>query len=790
MADGRVEIVVSLDESDVEKGIARIKEELSGLGSGDSGLTWDGVKSGSAACQLLAQNMQQVGGTMTQSVSQPIIAAGTDSVHMAADFETAMNQVQVATGESADGMQTLKDYAKEMGAETMYSATDAGNAMLELAKGGLTSADIQGGALANTMTLAAAGGLQLNDAANVIVQAMGAFGLSADETDRAVNALAGSANASSADVSDLSMGLAQCSAVANNAGWSIEDTTSVLGAFADAGIQGSDAGTSLKTMLMSVEAPSSSAAKAMADYGLEVRDADGHMKGASDLAQEFQDKLGGLSDEQQQAALSTIFGSDAMRAATVLMNDGADGLRKYEDATHSADSAQQMAAANMEGTNGAIESAKGSIENLQLALGDALAPVVQTVAGVVQSLADHLNDLGPGAATVAAVVGIAIAAIGPLLTVFGGVIAMIPAMQAGMALVGASVSGIIAPVLAVVAVIAAVAAAVMYLWNTNTAFQTAVMAIWSALQAAFSTVIAAVAPYFDQLVAALQNLWTSIDTVIQSVVTTIMPVVEGVVVPLVQMIADLLGVVLVAAFQIVINVVDILASTISIGFDLIQSVVSLVVGVVVGLLTGDWSMASSAAGSVISDMCDLAGSTLNGLLSIAGDVINGIVGFFSGTLSGITGIASGIFGGIADTVSNAMGDASNTVSSGLSAISGFFSGLHLEFPHINLPHFSISGDFSLDPPSVPSIGIDWYARGGVFDKASVIGIGEAGPEAALPLNSRVYGEIGSGIERSMGGSDDSERMLALMAAMLDELRRDREVRLDGREFARMVRRTL
>ena len=163
------------------------------------------------------------------------------------------------------------------------------------------------------MNLAAAGGLELATAANATVQSMGAFGLAAGDASVIANALAGSANASSADVADLTQAMSQCSAQANLVGWDIQDTAAVLGMFADAGIQGSDAGTSLKTMLQRLAAPTDKAADAVAELGLQVRDQDGHMRSASEIAAELQTKLGGLSDAQRDAAKQTIFGSDASR---------------------------------------------------------------------------------------------------------------------------------------------------------------------------------------------------------------------------------------------------------------------------------------------------------------------------------------------------------------------------------------------------------------------------------------------------------------------------------------------
>jgi TP901 family phage tail tape measure protein len=238
---------------------------------------------------------------------------GAAAVKTASDFETSMSQTAGALNVPMSKMGGLRDLAMDMGAKTQFSATEAGNAMTELAKGGLTEADIKGGALKATMDLAASSGMELGDAANTVVQAMGGFGLTAKDSAQAVNALAGAAAASSTDVEPLAEALSQCSAQAHTVGWSIQDTTAVLGAFADASITGSDAGTSLKTMLQRLGAPTGAAAKEMKSLGINVWDSSGHMKDAGGIADELKTHLGGLSDQQKQQALTTIFGGLQIR---------------------------------------------------------------------------------------------------------------------------------------------------------------------------------------------------------------------------------------------------------------------------------------------------------------------------------------------------------------------------------------------------------------------------------------------------------------------------------------------
>lgn len=368
------------------------------------------------------EKIAQTGDAMTMGITTPLLAVGAASTKTAMDFESSMSRVKGALNDPSADMDGLRQLALKMGADTVFSASEAGAAMEELAKGGLTAADIKAGALKTTMDLAAAGGIGLSEAASTVVQSMGAFNLSADQTAGAANALAGAAAASSADVSDLTQGLSQVSAQAHSAGWSIQDTTAVLGAFADAGIKGSDAGTSLKTMLQRLSAPTDKAAAMMQSLGINVRDADGNMLDAASIAGELSSKMSKLDAATRDAAMQTIFGADASRAALVMMNQGEEGIRKYTAATNDQSAAQRLANSQMGETERAIEEMNGSIETASVKLGGALAPVVTDAANAIGKAADSFTELDEGAQSSIVTMGLMVAAAGPVLSVSGRIV--------------------------------------------------------------------------------------------------------------------------------------------------------------------------------------------------------------------------------------------------------------------------------------------------------------------------------------------------------------------------------
>lgn len=473
-------------------------------------------------------------------VTGALTGVGAASTVMANNFNDAMSQAAGVLDKPMSEMEDLRQLAIQTGQDTVFSATDAGNAITELAKGGLTEADIKAGALKTTMDLAASSGMDLGEAANVVVQAMGAFGLSANESAEAANALAGAAAASSTDVEPLTQALAQCSAGAKNAGWSIQETTAVLARFADAGIEGSDAGTSLKTMLKRLAAPTDSAATMIEQLGIQTRDSNGDLLGASEIAEELQNKLGGLDSASRDAALSTIFGSDAMRAATVMMDSGTEGIQKYINAANDQEAAQRLANSQMSDGSRAIEKLKGSLETAAIQIGDTLAPIVQKVAELITALVNKFSALPEGVQQVIVVVGILVAALGPLLMVIGQISLGISAVAGALSklsgnggvatkLVGGiktAVTGLLGMITAhpVIAVITAIIAALVTLYNKCEWFREGVNRILKAIRDGFFAAWDGIVEFFTE---TIPNAWNEMlssllaNPTIRTIVTTI-----------------------------------------------------------------------------------------------------------------------------------------------------------------------------------------------------------------------------------------------------------------------------
>ncbi|GAA1959956.1 phage tail tape measure protein [Microbacterium aquimaris] len=338
-----------------------------------------------------------------------LIGAGvTVAVKKFADFDEAMSNVQAATHETAGNMDLLRQAALDAGASTVYSATEAAGAIEELSKAGVSTADILSGGLMASLNLAAAGELEVAEAAGIAATALKTFGLQGEDMAHVADLLAAGAGKAMGDVSDLASALAQGGQVAEATGLSIEETTAALSAFAAQGLLGSDAGTAFKSMLQRLTPQSAEAERTMKELGIAAYDASGEFVGLSEFAGNLQGALQDLTPEQRNAALATIFGSDAVRAATVLYREGAEGIDEWTAAVDDQGYASETAAARLDNLKGDIEALGGALDTALIETGSAANDTLREMVQALTGLVDMYNDLpGPVKDVVLATGGVA-----------------------------------------------------------------------------------------------------------------------------------------------------------------------------------------------------------------------------------------------------------------------------------------------------------------------------------------------------------------------------------------------
>lgn len=358
-----------------------------------------GMAKVSGESQKAATTMEAAGGKtklITTGVAAAGVAAtalGVAAIKMAADFDASMSTVQANTGASADEMAQLRQAAIDAGADTVYSATESADAINELGKAGLSTSDILSGGLSGALNLAASDGMAVGDAAELMATTLKQFNLTGAESTQVADALAAGAGKAVGSAHDLGLALNQAGMVSHSFGISMQETAGTLAAFAQSGMIGSDAGTSLKTMLISLANPSTKASNLMQELGINAYDAQGKFIGLSGLAGVLKDKLSGLSQEQRNQALATIFGTDAIRAANVLYEQGAEGIDDWTDAVSESGFAAQQAAARNNNLKGDLENLSGSFESLMISLGEGGQGPLRSLVQMLDTLVDGFSQL-------------------------------------------------------------------------------------------------------------------------------------------------------------------------------------------------------------------------------------------------------------------------------------------------------------------------------------------------------------------------------------------------------------
>jgi TP901 family phage tail tape measure protein len=369
------------------------------------------------------------------------------SIGVAANFEQKMKDVQAVSGESADNMKSLTDLALDMGKKTAFSAAEAASGIEELVKAGVSVTDILNGGLEGALNLAIAGNLDLAEAAEISSTALNAFKKDALTVSQAADILAGAANASATDVHEMRYGLSMVSAVASGVGLSFKDTSTALAVFAQNGLKGSDAGTSLKTMLLNLIPQTKKEAKLFDQLGVTVDgasnaffDSHGNIKSLAEISQVLQDKLKDLTNEQRQATLAQMFGTDAIRAGNILYKEGAKGITEMWEAMSKVKAAD-VAKVKLDTLKGAFTELTSAAESVGISIGMDFLPALTNITRKARDIVGSLDDMKIANIEGALAFGGTAAAVALLITTvakLGLALRAVAASPVGLAIVGIS----------------------------------------------------------------------------------------------------------------------------------------------------------------------------------------------------------------------------------------------------------------------------------------------------------------------------------------------------------------
>jgi TP901 family phage tail tape measure protein len=543
---------------------------------------------------LAGDKFQEFGGKVEGAgkkllpVTAAVAGVGTAAVKTTADFDASMSKVAAISGATGDDFARLREKAREMGAETKFSASEAADAFQYMAMAGWKTEDMLSG-IEGIMNLAAASGEDLALTSDIVTDALTAFGLSADDSGHFADILASASSNANTNVSMMGETFKYVAPVAGALGFSAEDTSVAIGLMANSGIKASQAGTSLRQILTNlgsgVELVGSAFAEAGEETGkfhVETVNSDGTMRSLNDIIVDLREGFSGLTDAEKAANAESIAGKVGMSGLLAIVNASEKDFDKLTESVETCDgTSKKMAETMQDNLSGQFTILMSQLQELAISIGDILMPTIREIVSHIQAWVDRFNGLDESTKRTIVTVGLIVAAIGPLLMILGNVITGIGGVMKAISVIGPALSGIKAaitgvtvaiggvsvPVLAVIAAIAGLIAIFAHLYQTNNEFRAQVQEVWSQIQELIAVAVELIQQLITAFVETGKKLWESYGTGIKEIISS--------------------------AFEFIKNVISTALTFIS---DLIK--------VVMAVINGDWSGAWQAIKTLISNLSE------------------------------------------------------------------------------------------------------------------------------------------------------------------------------------------
>lgn len=616
-------------------------------------------------------------GKKMMGVTTVIGGVGVAAVKTAADFDSAMSQVAAVSGATGKDFDALRNKAREMGAKTKFSATEAAEAMNYMAMAGWKTEDMLDG-IEGVMNLAAASGEDLATTSDIVTDVLTAFGLSAKDSGHFADILAAASSNANTNVSMMGEIFKYCAPIAGALGFSAEDTAEAIGLMANAGIKSSQAGTALRTIMNNLAGDVKISGKAIGDVTIATTNADGSMRDLSDILADCRSAFGNLTESEKAQAAESLVGKNAMSGFLALMNAGQGDIDKLSSAIDNCDgSAEKMAMTMQDNLAGQLTILKSQLQELAISFGDILMPAIRSIVSKLQGFVDKLNGMDEGTKRTIVTIALLVASIGPLLVIIGTAISKIGvamqgfvklangisklkiAIQGGTGVLGklgTALGGISAPVLAVVAVIAVLVAAFVHLWKTNEGFRDAIIGTWNRIKDTISGFCQGIVDRLNALGFQFTDIVDVLKTVWNGFCQVLAPIFEGV-------------------FN---NIANILST--------VTGVITGILDVFIGIFTGNWSQAWTGVKEIFSSIWNGISSFFTNILNVIKGVADVVLGWFGTSWNEVwTNIKTffeGIWNGIATFFTTIWETLKNVVTVGIMAIGSILSAA---FDIITLP---------------------------------------------------------------------------------------------------------
>lgn len=598
-----------------------------------------------------AAKAEKVGGTLTSvgqkllPLSTSIAGLGVAAVKTTADFDSEMSKVSAISGATGTDLDKLRGKAREMGAKTKFSASEAAQGMQYMAMAGWKTQDMMDG-LEGIMNLAAASGEDLASTSDIVTDALTAFGLSAKDSSHFSDILAAASSNANTNVSMMGETFKYAAPVLGSLGYTAEDAALAIGLMANAGIKSSQAGTSLRGAITNLAKPTDTVAAAMDKYGISLTDSSGKMLSLRELMEQLRQKLGGLSEAEQAQAAAALFGKNAMSGMLAIINGSDKDFEKLAGAIDNCDgSSEKMANTMNDNLQGQITILMSQLQELAISFGEILMPKIRDIVTHIQNFVDKLNAMDEGQKETILRIGMFVAALAPMLMGLGKVITFsanvsraLGTLSAGLVKAGGfsgvftkALGLITSPAAIVVGAIAAITAVIIHLWNTNEDFRNTITAIWQKIKDAFTTFAAGISERLSALGITFSDVTSAIKTIWDGFCNLLAPVLEAA--------FNTIAIALQTAFNVILGIWDVFSAVFS----------------------GDWSGAWEAVKGIFSSVWDGLKeyfSTIIGAVKGVADVFlgwfgtnwetvwNGVKTFFEGIWNGISSFFEGIWNGI------------------------------------------------------------------------------------------------------------------------------------------------
>lgn len=513
------------------------------------------------------QSLTSVGTALTAGVTAPVVALGAAAIKTGSEFSTAMSKVQALSGASAEDMQKLEATAREMGATTVFSASDAADALGYMALAGWdTQQSIEG--LPGILNLAAASQMELGAASDLVTDYLTAFNMEASQASEMADVLAYAQANSNTTTEQLGEAFKNCAVNANGFGLSVQETTALLGKLADSGLKGSEAGTALTAVFRDMTQKMENGAIAIGNTNVQVMDANGNFRNMTDIIRDVEVATEGMGDAEKQAALMTTFTADSIKAMGILTGASAEEIEKFTNELYNCEgTAQEMADTMNDNLAGDMAELQSAFEEFSLTLYDKLEPALRKIVQVATKLIQAIGKIPAPVMQAITIIVALVATIGPLLLIIGktimavqkmyktfmmlkallsigSIVAKLASMWETLQIIMLYVSGFITstlipalgalwafmlanPITFVIAAIAALIAIFVLLWNKCEGFRNFWINLWESCKSAIANFYNHNKSTFDALKNFFTTAWEAIKTVFGGFITFLKGIFTG-----------------------------------------------------------------------------------------------------------------------------------------------------------------------------------------------------------------------------------------------------------------------